>query len=240
MKTQWEIASDFTLEETEVHIWRASLQVDPEVLLQHKLLLNLEEIARAERYHFEKDQRQYIVARSTLRRLLGQYLNRTPESIVLAKHSKEKPYLPHHSFEFNVSHAGDWAVFAFSHHPIGIDIEVINPTLDLETMATQFFAPAEVQAFLSISKPDRPQAFFNAWTRKEAFIKAIGDGLATPLDQFEVSLKAGEPTKLQTMRLQGIDLRDWELKAFDLVEGYCGAVAYNPTINKHRFHEINP
>jgi len=240
MKTNWEIASNFTLAEKEVHIWRASLLADPATVQQHKQILNQEEVKRSERYHFEKDQRQYILARSILRRLLGQYLGMDPEAIKIGKLPKEKPYLPHHSLEFNISHAGNWVVFAFSHQPIGIDIEVIDPTLDLEVMATQFFAPAEVQDFLSTPKADRPLAFFNAWTRKEALITAIGDGLAAPLDEFEVSLLPGEPAQLKAMRLEGITIADWRLQAFDLVDGYCGAVVHHPSINTHRFHEINP
>ena len=126
---------------------------------------------------------------------------------------------------FNVSHSDDVAVYAFSTgREIGIDIESIRVIRDAEDIAARFFSRRENEAYLALDPRDRPLGFFNCWTRKEAFVKALGDGLYHPLDRFDVSLAPGEPAKI--LRVENTPGEDcgWTLHSFVPGPGLIGAV----------------
>ena len=152
-------------------------------------MLAPDEAARAARFHFDRDRRRYIVARGTLRRLLEQYLNIDARLITMRNGPQGKPNLVGDALQFNVSHSGGVGLFAFCRDAaVGVDVEQIRPMADALALAGRFFAPEE-QEMLSRAPADaRDAVFFRVWTCKEAFIKALGEGLSHPLDAFSVAI----------------------------------------------------
>jgi len=194
-------------------------------------LLSGTERQRASRFTFDCDRRRFTVARGQLRRLLSTRLGTQPEAIEFVYGVHGKPSLAQRCAEsdlhFNVSHSDDIAVYAFSvEHEVGVDIESIRVMRDAEDIAASFFSPNENDAYLALDPNERPVGFFNCWTRKEAFIKALGDGLCQPLDSFDVSLTPGKPAKI--LRVEGTSGEDcgWTLHSFLPGSGLIGAVVF--------------
>ena len=130
------------------------------------------------------------------------------------------------SINFNVSHAHGFIVFAFTRNrEIGIDIERIRPEAAHDGVAERFFSAQEVKVLRSLPLHAQPQAFFNCWTRKEAYIKARGEGLSIPLNQFDVSLIPGESAKLIESRVDPDDAQKWTLQALPMGTQYAAALA---------------
>jgi 4'-phosphopantetheinyl transferase len=126
---------------------------------------------------------------------------------------------------FNVSHSDDVAVYAFSSgREIGIDVEAVRVIRDADDIAARFFSRCEYESYLALDARHRPLGFFNCWTRKEAFIKALGDGLYHPLDSFDVSLAPGEPAEILRIGHIPGDHCGWRLRSFSPFPGYVGAV----------------
>jgi 4'-phosphopantetheinyl transferase len=212
-----------------VEIVMARLDVEADTVDALAACLPDEERQRASHFHFERDRRRFIVARAHLRQLLAARLGIQPRSVEFAYGPFGKPGLAAASaamdWRFNVSHSRDIAVFAFCHgREVGIDIEAIHPMRDAETVAAHFFSRREHDAYLALHPRDREMGFFNCWTRKEAFIKAIGDGLRYPLDHFDVSLAPEEPARI--LRVANMDGNDcgWSLRSFSPLAGYVTAL----------------
>ena len=191
--------------------------------------LSDEERGRASRFAFERDRRRFIVGRAWLRRLLASRLGLQPEAVEITYGPRGKPGLPPHladsGLRFNVSHSEDLAVYAFSRgREIGIDVEAVRAIEDADAIAERFFSAREISAYRALDPRDKPVGFFNCWTRKEAFIKAIGEGLSHPLDSFDVSLMPGEPARI--LRVDGVDgdRCGWHLESFSPVPGFVAAV----------------
>ncbi|MDQ3652238.1 MAG: 4'-phosphopantetheinyl transferase superfamily protein [Acidobacteriota bacterium] len=185
----------------EVHVWRAALNTKESSIQSLRRTLSADERARAERFHFQNDRDHFIVARGLLRAILGRYLNVDPSQLCFSYSFYGKPSLARESsgddLSFNLSHAGELALYAITRgREIGIDVERIRADFANEQIAERFFSLREVAALRTLPKNIQPQGFFNCWTRKEAYIKARGEGLSLPLDQFEVSLVPGEPAAL--------------------------------------------
>src|SRR5262249_20133919 len=149
-------------------------------------ILAPDEKERAARFHFEHLRSAFIAARGVLRCLLGGYLNRHPGRVQFRYGARGKPALePDAGIEFNLAHSGGLAVLAFaSGCPIGVDLEQIRPIPELREIAARFFCAEEAAEIASLPSGERQRSFFRCWTRKEAYIKATGDGLSAPLDQF--------------------------------------------------------
>jgi 4'-phosphopantetheinyl transferase len=214
----------------DIHVWRISLEQPGEIVEALGRLLSADETERARRFHFDKDRRHYVVARGALRRLIGCYLEAKPESIHFAYQEYGKPHLagdsPSPTFKFNLAHSGSLAVFAFTHlGEIGVDLEQIKPELAGEDIARRFFSESEVATLDAQPESERALAFFNCWTRKEAFIKAKGMGLSLPLDQFEVTLIPGQEARLLRTAWDESEAGRWSIKSLDVEEGYVGALA---------------
>jgi 4'-phosphopantetheinyl transferase len=213
----------------DIHIWRLSLAQPDEIVEALGPLLSADETERAGRFHFDKDRRHFIVARGTLRRLIGRYLQAKPESIRFTYQEYGKPHLAAGSLptlKFNLAHSGSLAVFAFTRlGDIGVDLEQIKPELTGEDIARRFFSAGEVAALHTLPVSERAVAFFNCWTRKEAFIKAKGLGLSLPLDQFDVSLIPGHEARLLRTAWDEDEAERWCIKSLDIKEGYAGAMA---------------
>jgi 4'-phosphopantetheinyl transferase len=214
------------LPENEVHVWQSALDLPEESVAVLFALLSPDERGRATRFHFDRHRRSFIAARGFLRHVLARYLKRTPDELAFTYGSRGKPNLAAEDLRFNLSHSGDCAVLAVTRgREVGIDLEKIRPRVNLEGVARRFFAPAEVEALDSVAPGEKELAFFNCWTRKEAFIKATGEGLSRPLDRFEVSLRPGESARLLTVLDDPAEASRWSLCAFASRPGYVGCVA---------------
>lgn len=214
----------------DIHVWRVSLEQPGEIIETLGRLLSADETERARRFRFDKDRRHYVVARGVLRRLIGRYLGAEAESIHFNYLEYGKPHLAadplYPTFKFNLAHSGSLAVFAFTHlGEIGIDLEQIKPELAGEDIARRFFSESEVASLDALPESKRALAFFNCWTRKEAFIKAKGLGLSLPLDQFEVTLIPGQEARLLRTAWDESEAGRWSIKALNVAEGYAGALA---------------
>ncbi|MGA9977113.1 MAG: 4'-phosphopantetheinyl transferase superfamily protein [Candidatus Sulfotelmatobacter sp.] len=221
----WEPGPErLALDEDEVHVWRASLDCGERVLRQFEGTLAPDEKNRAQRFVFQPDRNSYIAARGILRELLGRYLSQTPDEIEFDYGPQGKPALRNESsqrpVQFNVSHSHGVALFAFAvGRQVGVDVELVRPDFAGEKIAERFFSPQEVMELRSLPPAVQDEGFFLCWTRKEAYIKARGEGLQIPLKSFHVSLTPGEPT-----RLQADDGSRWRLRSLRPEGRYVGAV----------------
>jgi 4'-phosphopantetheinyl transferase len=207
-----------------IDVWSVSLEQPAGVCRELKQLLSADEIARADRFVFELDRLRYVACRGALRQVLGGYLGVRPEGLTFAYADRGKPSLNGAALGFNVSHAAGLAVFAISEAGgVGIDVECTARTVDFEALGSRFFSAEEASELLMLPETSRREAFFNCWTRKEAYIKAIGDGLACPLDSFAVTLHPDDPPAFKWMA--GGAAAGWQLWAFRPAARYIGAVA---------------
>ncbi len=198
--------ADLTLGDDEIHVWRVHLALTAGDILALRRTLAADELARAKRFHFQEDRQRFIAARGALRDILGRYLQRPPQEVrfrysahgkplLAAAHAQEDPADPH--LQFNLAHAGDLALVAVARRrPVGVDIERFRPDISQELLAARTFSPREQAQLQALPAGLQTQGFFNCWTRKEAYVKARGEGLSLPLDQFDVSLAPGEPAQL--------------------------------------------
>ncbi len=230
MAETWHQApASLNLGENEVHIWQVELGQPLAIINELRQHLTADELARAKRFHFEKDRKHFIVGRGVLRQILSRYLQVNPSSIRFSYKSHGKPFIefPHEAttLNFNLSHSGNVALYAFSQQrELGIDVEKLRPMPDGAQIAKRFFSAPEYEVFLSVPEAKRDEAFFNCWTRKEAYIKAIGDGLSYPLDAFQVSLKPGDNAALLHVRDAPQEVARWALHHLDPRVDYIGAI----------------
>jgi 4'-phosphopantetheinyl transferase len=192
--------------------------------------LAADEQARAERFYFERDREHFIVARGVLRAILAGYLNRVPECLSFCYSSHGKPALAGESDEdairFSVSHSHGVALYAVTRgREVGIDLEHIRSDLAVAEIAERFFSRREVEMLRTLPTEDQRQAFFRCWTRKEAYIKARGEGLSLPLDQFDVSLAPGEPAAVLGTQRDPSEASRWSLQELTPGPGYVAALA---------------
>jgi 4'-phosphopantetheinyl transferase len=215
-----------TLSADEVHLWHAML--DDQLSKSLKFLLSEDEISRAGRFHFVKDRNHYIVARGLLRKLLAAYLGVGSAELKFLYAEKGKPYLEEiqrRSINFNLAHSHGMAIYAFSQgRELGVDLEFIRDDLADEKIAERFFSPCEIGALRNIPAELRKEAFFNCWTRKEAYIKARGEGLSMPLDEFDVSLAPGEPAALLKNHKDAKEVSRWKMQSIPVAPGYVAAL----------------
>ncbi len=212
----------------DVHIWRASLYVEAPIAHVEQTL-SPDERERAARYRFERDRDRYIVARGALRAILGRYLGLAPADPRFVYGPQGKPALaPEHGagISFNLSHAGDVALYAVTRgRRVGIDVERVDPDIVGTTVAEHTFSPREVAALRALPRRQQPEAFFRCWTRKEAYVKALGAGLALDLRSFDVSLAPGDPPALLATRPDPYEAARWSLHDLDAGPGYTAALA---------------
>ena len=226
--TAWQSVPDpFALPRGVVHVWRGSLkrsQAEREVLWQ---FLSADERARANRFHFAVHRHHFIVGRGLLRWLNGRYLSLPPQNIQFTYGEFNKPALVNEpTLQFNVSHSHEGLLLAFVWETaVGVDIEYIKRKMEsMDDIARRYFSPVESAAYLTVADDEKPDTFFNCWTRKEAFIKAVGEGLSFPLDEFEVSLLPGESAQLLQVRGSVAEAGRWSLRSFDPFPGYRAAL----------------
>jgi 4'-phosphopantetheinyl transferase len=223
-------SAELSLSSAEVHVWRAALDPAASCVEQLQRLLSADELQRAARFHFPRDRRRFIVARGVLRDILSRYLGVPPAALAFRYSAYGKPALAdveaEEGLRFNISHAHEMALFAITcGREVGVDIEYLHRTIAYEEIAERFFSAHERASLRAVPAEVKHQAFFNCWTRKEAYIKAHGEGLSLPLDQFDVSLTPGEPAALLATRGDPRDARRWSLQAVAPDPGYVAALA---------------
>jgi 4'-phosphopantetheinyl transferase len=224
--SKWrEPPASLTLPAGEVHVWRIQLQQPDDLLEQFRATLDPDELNRANRFHFERHQRHFAVSRGFLRHVLAQYCEARPEELRFVYNDYGKPSLAGEDvLRFNMSHSHEIALVAVTRAAaVGVDVEHIRGDFASEEIAKRFFSRLEVEVFGSLPAEARVAAFFRCWTRKEAYIKAIGKGLSQPLDRFDVTLAPDEPATL--LRADAEDVSSWSLCDLEVGEGYASALA---------------
>ncbi len=225
---EWqEVPDEFVLPRGVVHVWRGSFvrsQAERDVLWQ---FLSPDERKRAARFHFDVHRHHFIVGRGLLRWLNGRYLSIPPQEIQFSYGQFDKPALVNEpTLQFNVSHSHEGLVLAFVWETaVGVDIEYTKRKMDdMDAIARRFFSQVESAAYLTVAADEKPDTFFNCWTRKEAFIKAVGDGLSYPLKEFQVSLLPGAEAKLLKVRGSEAEAARWSMRSFDPFPDYRSAL----------------
>lgn len=217
-----------TLQTDEVQIWRANLQGAPDVIGTYRLLLSDDEQAKADRFHFPKDRNRFVMARGILRSILSRYLDLLPQDLQFHYSPTGKPFLANATEPplcFNLSHSGKLALYAVAwNRDVGIDVEQIRLERNCEGIAERFFAAPEQAALNQLSSELRHQGFFNGWTRKEAFLKATGQGLTIPLEQIVVSLTPNVPAQLLYVDWNPAEVTRWSIQALEVGDEYAAAV----------------
>jgi 4'-phosphopantetheinyl transferase len=216
-----------------VRLWIVRLDAADDSFARSLSVLSPEETGRAERFHFDRHRRAFILGRAALRFLLASYLDMDAAAIQFVYGPQGKPALAPMlknglcSLRFNASHSGDLAAYAFtSGCEIGVDLERYRELPDLENIARRFFSPDEAAELLELSANDKASGFFNCWTRKEAYIKAMGGGLSIPLDSFRVTLRPGAAARMVSLDGSNHAAGHWTLHHFTPAPGYAGAIAY--------------
>jgi 4'-phosphopantetheinyl transferase len=191
-------------------------------------VLSEDERERAARFIFEKDRQFFAACRATLRVLLQGYLDVAAADIVFSYSKRGKPKVTFETdVEFNVSHSGGVAVFAFARGvDIGVDVEKVKPIAELENIARRHFCAQECAQLIAQPEHERADAFFRCWTRKEAYIKATSDGLSAPLDQFQVTFLKDVECRFVHINGDEEEASRWALQNLELPAGFAGAVAY--------------
>ncbi len=222
--------STLELSNHDAHVWITKLDSLKTQVQQMAHCLSDNELVSAGRFHFKQDRVRFIVCRAVLRMILGRYLHIEPNRVQFYYGPYGKPYLAETvsdgTLQFNIGHSKDIALYAFTRcRAIGVDIEYLQALPDADQIAARFFAAEEIATFNALPTSQRRQAFFNCWTRKEAYIKAIGKGLSQPLNQFEVSLAPGEPARLLNVEGAPKESSRWSLNAWKPAPGYVAALA---------------
>ncbi|MCL6505420.1 MAG: 4'-phosphopantetheinyl transferase superfamily protein [Bryobacteraceae bacterium] len=174
---------------------------------------------------------RFTAGRGILREILSRYTGRLPSDLEFGYGPAGKPFLLDNSgapspLEFNLAHSHGLAIYGVAFRAaIGVDIERIRDGVEIEKLAARFFTPAEARALSNLPEPERRPAFFRAWTRKEAFLKALGQGLRAGLASCEVALEAGSGDALLSYRGDPQESRRWRLQDVQLHPEYCAAVA---------------
>jgi 4'-phosphopantetheinyl transferase len=191
--------------------------------------LSPDEMLRADGYKFEVHRNQFMVYRCALRQILSLYYNKSPKDLMFSYSEHGKPYVLIDSFQlqFNLSHSDEMAVLGVTKYSlIGMDIEHIKPFNEMQSIAKQFFAETEFCKFISLPEKDKLDAFYNIWTRKEAFVKAVGEGLSYPLDKLTITFCKDDPPKIVDIDHSETEAMKWTLKSFNLeVKGKSYKVA---------------
>jgi len=230
------LPSSFQLASGEVHIWCASLGVPPETSARLYATLTPDERTRSARFRFERDQQRFIVARGVLRDLLGRYLQTPPGQIGFVYNAFGKPDLgPEFAnrLKFNLSHSFGLTLIAIATaSDVGVDLEHIWPKSDYADIARHFFSADEVDYLVALPSHLHAEAFFSCWTKKEAYVKACGEGLAIPLNSFSVPLTTDPEDNHVELYVASKDIapaRRWSLYTLRPAPGYAAALAIEGT-----------
>jgi 4'-phosphopantetheinyl transferase len=217
----------------EIHAWTVNLHCSEPSIDRFREFLSEDEIERAGRFRFDLHRNRFVRCRGSLRVILSKYLRCAPGKIHFGYGPNGKPSVD--GLQFNVAHSGDVAVIAVSHNSqLGVDIEAVRWLEDFDELVARFFCPRESQLFARLPNALKPTAFFNLWTRKEALLKATGEGIAYSLNRVDVTFLPDEPPCVLSMPRED-SCRDWNLKEILPAPGFIGAVATNNTATMRYF-----
>jgi 4'-phosphopantetheinyl transferase len=222
--------SHLSLGTDEVHVWCAALDGMVRKLIPLAETLSASERTRAERFQFDRDRDRFIARRGLLRAVLGQYLRVDPAQIEFSYEDRGKPSpagnVGSEPIHFSLSHSDGVALFAFTRsRPLGIDVERVRPIAEMGQVTAKFFSARENAMLNTLPAEQRIEAFFNCWTRKEAYLKATGEGIAYALPQIEVTLAPGQPAQLLSVNGDSHAARFWFLHSLAPALGFVGALA---------------
>ena len=208
-----------------MHVWAVNSLGSCNQVHSFRSLLSKDELARASRFGLDEVQDIYTITHGLLRLLLSQYLACRPGDLRFVEGTHGKPELIGSELKFNISHSARTGLLAFTRgRDIGVDVERMNPQKATDQLAKRAFSEWEYKQIAALGRDQRTEAFFNCWTRKEAFIKALGKGLTFPLDAFDVSMQPGRTAQL--LRVEGSNKKGsgWTMRSFMPFPGYPGAV----------------
>lgn len=227
---------------TEVDVWKIPLQMEEDAVC-HRRLLSHDELQRADRFRFEKPRIRFIAARVAMRQILSRYLGIAPQKLAFYYGPQGKPELhPNQGAEikFNLSHSRDCGLLAVTAgRRVGVDIQYVDERVPCRDIACHFFSPTEVNTLRNIADDEGAEAFFSCWTRKEAYIKALGQGLSVPLDSFDVTFGPGVLPAL--LRVEGSTHQSSPWRVYDLNApiGYKAALVVEGRRHRLRHHSWN-
>ena len=234
------LASKFLeLTDRRVDVWCVRIAASIATAATFETILARDEMARADCLRFKDLRRLFIVSRAVLRTLVGKYLGSAPEDIRFKYGASGRPSVAGEvNLDFNVSHSGTLALFAFTlNGKVGVDVEQIRALGDIDDIAGRFFCAEEAAELKSVSSADRVRAFFSCWTRKEAYLKALGQGLGAPLDDFCVTLRPDAPARF--LYIANEVSHGWTLHNIEPAPHYAGALAYHDVPRQIRvLHDV--
>ena len=212
-----------------VDVWRSQIDLSAAKISEYRSMLCEEELKRTEKFTFPNKQEEYVVTRGLLRSALALVLKEDPASFSFKYSESSKPYLTtevdRQAVAFNVSHSHGQALVAISlDRKLGVDIEKIRPEVEYEKLAERFFSKAEHKALMQCAAEERVAAFFATWTRKEAFVKAVGKGIAFGLSEFDVNVDANAPPKMLHTRWDADDVNNWHMANIESVNSHMATV----------------
>jgi 4'-phosphopantetheinyl transferase len=222
------------LADDEVHIWRLPLEQSDHMTARLAATLSDDERERAERFRFDRHRRRFIVCRGVLRILLSRYLRRDPSGLTFVYGLRGKPALSGEwaALRFNVAHSDDLALLAFAmDRELGVDVERHKNMEEADRIVASVLGARTHLDFLALPESERPSAFFRAWTRGEAVMKALGDGIAARVD---VSVSAGDPVLREVIGRPGEASR-WTLTDLDPGPGFSAALAVAGALPRSRW-----
>ena len=212
--------------QTEIHVWRASVHHFSNQLAKLSTTMSPDEADRADRFKVDAARQRFLIGRGLLRHLVSRYLYISPKEVAFAYGRFGKPSLIDHcQLEFNVAHSGDLIIYAFANCVrLGIDVEKIDPGINVLESATQFCAPSEMEVLARLSGVSRPQAFFRLWARKEAVLKATGEGFSRSPTGFDVldGVRAADAGKISNDISSTGSL--WQVRDLDVHPDYAAAL----------------
>jgi 4'-phosphopantetheinyl transferase len=226
-------AGAHVLAANEVHVWRARVSQAEDCLPELMQILTPDERGRAARFRFAVDRQRCILGRALIRIILGHHLRRPSHELAFAYNAFDKPRLADtrdSGLQFNISHSGEWLLIALAQGRIlGVDVERMREDMVTREIAERFFSATECGALASLPAEEQCDAFFACWTRKEAYLKARGDGLSLPLDQFDVAFVPGVDARLLATRHDPAEVNRWSLCALDVGPGHKAALVVEGT-----------
>lgn len=237
--------SSLSLSGKSVHIWQIPLCGHDSLLPALRKLLSPDETQRADRFYFDRDRQSFTVARAAMRQILARYLRVSADKLAFSYGEKGKPEVvqtgEHGLIQFNLSHSGGFALLAVARDlSLGVDIERIKPDFAGEEIARRFFSSNEVARLRGIPPGAKTESFFSCWTRKEAYIKALGEGLSVPLDSFDVAFGPEVPAALLCVRILPDETGRWTLYDVPAPPGYKAALVAEGKQHQLHYCRWNP
>src|SRR5579875_99593 len=213
----------------QIDVWCISLAAEDDEVEHWLGLLSKDEVERADRFYFEQHRRRFIIGRGAMRQILSSYAGARPEKLVFTYSTEGKPELASAfgqcGIAFNMSHSADLALLAVARgQAVGVDVEWVNPDFAIQELAERFFSKNEASMLQQVAEEERARAFFSCWTRKEAYLKALGCGLQLPLDRFEVAFGPGVPPKLLSIADEPAEVTRWSMYDVAAPEEYAAAL----------------